>query len=442
MSTSSESARLDASVKALRGYHVVPGVAATLRERAEAMTKTLLDVIVREVPAFTTTGNPDVMPELEQHLQLHINEVCRLLEGLRMGDFAFVRDHARQRAGQKFPLDAVLSSYRSIHRGLNDWIRDAALESADDSAQLRSVVAAVNDFVIDYIGLVATLITSEYVLHTRVVAEAEGDRRTELLNMLLSGFDESDSRAAQLLSRGGYLEQRQTFCVAVARSVDPREMESAARAQRMADAVTQALRNVPVRVLIGIRDNLVTIVLSGTRRQSGWTAPQSLLAERVYPHLRTIGPAALIGLSTDAPSTSHIPAALIEARHALDFAHVAERVMPFARIPFRNMLVRVAAEQIRSALPSWVESFLVADEKSRGSLTSTLRAYADANMNVLKTAELLSLHPNTIYARMHRIVDITERNPLRYAELTELLLATDCARARSGTQALKIPQRR
>jgi sugar diacid utilization regulator len=155
-----------------------------------------------------------------------------------------------------------------------------------------------------------------------------------------------------------------------------------------------------------------------------------LLAERVYPHLRMVGPAALIGVSTDAPSTSHIPNALGEARMALDFAHVADRVMPFGRIPFRDMLVRVAATEVRAALPEWLEPFQAADKKAHGSLTATLRAYANADMNVLKTAEALSMHPNTIYARMQKINDITARNPLSYHALTELLLATDCVAER------------
>ena len=182
-----------------------------------------------------------------------------------------------------------------------------------------------------------------------------------------------------------------------------------------------------MRVLIGVNDKLVTVVLSGTRRLSGWTAPQSLLADRVYPQLRTIGPAALIGMSTDKPSTTHIPSALNEARLALDFASVASRVMPYSQIPFRDMLVRVASEHVRPALPAWIGAFLDADRKSRGALSATLRAYADNDMNALKTAKALSLHPNTIYARMQRINDITDRNPLNFNALTELLLATDCA---------------
>ena len=280
---------------------------------------------------------------------------------------------------------------------------------------------------IEVTGAISTLITAEYVAQTRLLAEAEGDRRTRLLDTLLGGYDESDPVAAGLLRGAGYLEQRQSFCVAVARSVDPREMENPARAQRMADAVGEALRGLPIRLLVGVRDNLVVVVMSGTRRLSGWTAPQSLLADRVHPQLRTIGPAALIGVSNDAPSTSHIPNALGEARVALEFANVADRVMHFSRIPFRSMLVRTASRQLESSLPPWLDDFIRANKKSRGALLETLNAYADADMNVLKTAKALGIHPNTIYARLQRIHDITGRNALAYHALTELLLATECA---------------
>lgn len=422
-----DTSSLATSVQGLRKLGIVPKVASAFTEQADSLSRTLLESIIGDAPAFTASGNPDIVPELKAHLNDHLEEAARLLAGRAPHDFAFVREHAHRRAEQKFPLDGVLASYRCIHRLLADATRDAAMQVADDSAELRRVVAAVNDFVNEYIGAVSTLITAEYVLQTRVLAEAEGDQRSELMSILLRGYDESDSRAAQLLRRAGYLEQRQSYCVVVARSVDPREMENAPRAQRMLDSVAHALRNLPIRVLIGMNDKLVTVVLSGTRRQSGWTAPQSLLADRVYPQLRTIGPAALIGMSTDKPSTTHIPAALCEAKLALDFARVDERVMPCSRIPFRDMLVRVASEQVRPALPGWVDGFLAADMKSRGALSATLRAYADNDMNALKTAKALSLHPNTVYARMQKIKDTTDRDPLTYNALTELLLATDCA---------------
>ncbi len=427
MIETAKTAQIDAAISALRASGVVPAVAQTLMDGAGAITRDLQEAVVREVPAFTVTGNPDVLPELRRDLERHVEAVSCLLAGRRPGDLSFVRTHAQRRAEQKFPLDAVLQAYRCAHKILSQWIRDAALQAADESAHVRRVVAAVTDFTTEYTSAISTLTTSEYVDHTRLLAEAEGDRRTELLNMLLRGYDESDTRAAQLLRRAGYLEQRQSFCVAVARSVDPREMESAARAQRMLESFSDLLHELPIRSLIGVRDNLVTVVMSGTRRMSGWTAPQSLLADRVYPQLRKIGPAALIGLSADAPSTSHIPRALSDARLALDFSNVADRVMPYSRIPFRHMLVRLAADNIQSALPPWLDDLLLADRRVRGALIETLHAYADANMNVLQTAKALSLHPNTIYARMQKIDDITGRNALGYHALTELLLAAECA---------------
>jgi hypothetical protein len=427
MTETIKNSRIGASLGVLRDSGIVPAVAQALSSDTRTIVRELRETVTTDVHAYTQSGNPDVLPELQQHLEDVVDGFCRLLAGNRARELEFVSAHADRRAEQKFPLDALLHTYRCAYLGLLPWIRDAAIAVASDTAHVRRVVAAVTEFTFEYTSAISTLTTSEYVDHTRLQAEAAGDRRTELLNLLLLGYDESDGRAAHLLRGAGYLEQRQSFCVAVARSVDPREMESAARAQRMADTIGQVLHDLPVRSLITVRDSLVTVVMSGSRRLSGWTAPQSLLADRVYPQLRKVGPAAVIGLSADAPSTSHIPRALSEAKIALDFANVADRVMPYAQIPFRKMLVRSASENVQSALPAWLDDLLLADKKARGTLIRTLHAYADADMNVLRTAKILSLHPNTIYARMQKIADITGKNALSYHALTELLLATDCA---------------
>jgi hypothetical protein len=416
---------LRASLRSLRQQGVVPGIAEPLA-RQESFVSELLQATTAEVPAYRESGNPEAIPELETHLRDIVARACQLLGGEAAGPFDFVIEHARRRAAQKFPLDAVLHAYRCVHRLSLRWIRDAALEMADEFAHVRRVVAAVSDFTAEYTGTLGTLLTSEYVEHTRVLAEAEGDRRIRLMDTLLSGYDESDRVAARLLRRAGYLEQRRSYCVAVARSVDPREMENPARAQRMADALADILSDSPLRQLIGVRDSHVIAIVSGMRRISGWTAPQTLVAERVYPLLRQIGPAALIGLSNDVPSTSHIPRATSEARLALDFADVANRVMLYSDIPFRQMLVTHARDAVQSALPPWLEAFTAGDRKSRGALSRTLRAYADADMNALRAAKHLGIHPNTLYARMRKIRDLAGLDPLNYHALTEMLLACAC----------------
>ncbi len=407
----------------LEAAGVVPAVRPALLADAERVTGALRQAVLAEVPAFTESGNPDVVPELERHLEAQVHEACRLLGGGLPGDLAFVREHAERRAEQKFPLDALLQSYRVLHKTLSTWIRDAALEVADESAQLRRVVAAVTDFVIEYTGIAGQLVTSEYVHHTRRLAEAEADRRGALLNTLLDGYDEADQAAAGLLRRAGYLQQRQSYCVVLARSVDPREMESTPRARRMADAIGEALRPSGVRSLVGIRDNHVVAILSATRRTSGWTTPRSSVADSAYPALRPVGPAALIGLSNDAPSTSHIPRAAVEARLALDLASVSNRVARYSEISLRQMLVTQARSGPATPAPAWAEKLTAADR--RGVLAATLRAYAECNMNAQKTAQILGIHPNTVYTRMQKIERLTGLNALRFHALSELLLALD-----------------
>jgi DNA-binding PucR family transcriptional regulator len=90
------------------------------------------------------------------------------------------------------------------------------------------------------------------------------------------------------------------------------------------------------------------------------------------------------------------------------------------------MLVTHARDAVQSALPPWLETFTASDRKTRGALLKTLRAYADADMNALRAAKDLGIHPNTLYARMRKIRDLAGLDPLNYHALTEMLLACEC----------------
>lgn len=406
---------------------VVPHAGSALKASMGGVGAELRKAVLAEVPAFTSSGNPDVVPGLDQHAKDHLDEILRLLSGGETGGFEFIISHAHRRAEQRFPLEATLHAYRVAHRVLSRWLRDAAVASGP--ANLEQAVAAVADFSIEYTNLISSVTTSEYVAHTRMLAEAEGDRRTELLNILLSGYDESDGRVAQLLKRAGYLEQRQSYCIAVAQSANASEMENPARAQRIANAMSEALNGTSIRVLAGIRSNLAIAVLSDRRRQSGWTAPQSGLTERIRQPLLTLGPSVLVGAGADHPSTSFLPKAFNEASIALDFASVTQRVVHFSDLPILALLVHRGADYVRSAPPAWAQALIEADARASGALVQTLRAVADADMNVQKAARALGRHPNTIYARIQRLKELTGLDGQRYGDLTEMLLAADCWRA-------------
>jgi len=318
----------------------------------ERVALALREAVLAEVPAFSISANPEILPSLAAHAGEHITEIRRLVDGGEIGDFAFVAAHAHRRAEQYFPLDAILHAYRCGHRLLSRWLRDAII--AEPPQTMENAIAAVADFSIEYTNTISTIMASEYVKQTRILAETESDRRSELLNILLGGYDESDAKSARLLKRSGYLEQRHSYCVVVAQSINPAEMELTERAQRIITAISAAVGATAIRMLGGIRNSVVTAVMSDIRRQSGWTAPQTGLAERLQPILLGLGPAVLIGMSNDQPSTSFIPKALQEAMIALDFASVSRRVVQFSELNLRSLMLHRGGEYIRSVAPPWV----------------------------------------------------------------------------------------
>ena len=116
MATPEEGKALARSLAALVKLGVVPGIAALLDKGTVDVARRLQKTLLAEIAAFTGSGNPDVLPELARHAGEHIAELRRLLAGGALRDFEFVRTHARRRAGQRFPLEAMLHAYRSGHK--------------------------------------------------------------------------------------------------------------------------------------------------------------------------------------------------------------------------------------------------------------------------------------------------------------------------------------
>jgi purine catabolism regulator len=211
-------------------------------------------------------------------------------------------------------------------------------------------------------------------------------------------------------------------------------MLNAPRARRLVDAIETIVAATSARRVIDLHANKVTMVFAELRRESGWTAPRSSLARRVSAALLAVGNAVLIGVSNDAPSTAHIPSAYREAATALELASVTHRVVQFADVPLQRLLLHFGGPEFRRVLPPWSTDLLAADQRANGALLATLRAYASADMNILLAAQVLGVHPNTIYARLQRVLDISGLQARSYGALTELLIVAECIAAPSITE--------
>jgi sugar diacid utilization regulator len=410
----------------LAGSSFLIATARRIADNAAVIAAELTKAVLADVPQFSASMNPDILPESARHAAQHVEEILRLLRGGRLGSFEFVRAHAQRRAEQRFPLEATLHAYRTSHKVLSRWLRGPLATGAACTADSQRDTAALADFAMDYTDSISTTFASAYSAHTLSLADLAGDQRAELLQILLDGHDEADLRVTRILREAGIPNKQRVFCVALARSVDPAEMLNASRARRLADSIEQVMAESAVRRIVDVYANKVTMVFADVHRLSGWTAPRSSLARRMSEALAFVGNAALIGVSNDVPSTAHIPQAYREATAALEMAHVTQRVVQFSELSMQRLLLYFAGEEFRRLLPGWADEFHVADEHSRGALSATLRAYASADMNVLRAAHTLGVHPNTLYARFQRIFDICGLQARSFNALVTLLTVCDC----------------
>ncbi|MBL9049284.1 MAG: helix-turn-helix domain-containing protein [Tabrizicola sp.] len=400
---------MDEVLRDLAGRGLIPLAGSVAEALAPLTEEELTRAILEEHPGFLRSGNPDVLPGLRAHSAAHGRQIAALLTGGAL-ELGFVREHARLRAEQRFPLEMTLRAYQSGARVVGHWLLNVL---HDEGAAL--------DFAQAYTSAVSSAMVAEYVAHTRGLAEAEGDRRSELLSILLDGHDEADPRVADVLRRAGFLDQRQVYAVAVVRAAQVAEMENPARVMRIVAAIGDAMAPTRIRTLAGVRGDVAVAVLADRRRQSGWTAPESDLSERAEERLAMLGPSVIVGLSRDHPATVFVPKALGEAQVALGFADRDARLVRFGDLPLQLLLVHAGAGQVRATLPDWAAR-LAAEPV----LLETLRAMAEADMNLQQAARRLGRHPNTVYLRVEKVKGMTGHDPLRFRGLSEILLTVDC----------------
>jgi hypothetical protein len=401
---------------------IAPG-ARTLQGRAPEINVAVVGAIIADVAAFSDTANPKIMPLLEQHVAELVTEYLALLDGHSPQLPAFVERYASEAAEQHFPLEALLHAYRVTMRELLQATTDVLLQkSRSDSL---AIVTAVTDFLLEFVNATSTLATEHYLDRSRLLADVASDQRSRLFSILLGGYDESDRRASTILRDAGYLDRRLRFCVVLAQSIDPAEMHNPARARRLADYIDRLLAPLPGKRLVDIHRNKVVIVFSHQHRISGWSSPRAPLADRVAEELLKLGPAARLGVSNDVESTAMIPSAYRQAELAFDRSSVGRRVVRFTDVPLQKLLLEFAREEFGRVLPGWAAEFQAADEKSRGRLSATLRAYAESDMNLLEAARRLGVHANTVYARFDRIITLTGRDARGFDALNELLIVAD-----------------
>ncbi len=123
------------------------------------------------------------------------------------------------------------------------------------------------------------------------------------------------------------------------------------------------------------------------------------------------------GISSACNGLAEIARGYVEARRALRHAAPGGAIA-LDQIPLVDYLADQADDGAQR-LVAPAAAAIAADP----TVAQTLRAYADCDMNVARTAERLVVHPNTVHYRLRRVAEATGRDPRRFGDLLDLLLA-------------------
>jgi hypothetical protein len=405
---------------------LVPGAVAIQRiatmlaaRRAELATESL-SAIRAAIPTYGEIDDPVILADVTEHVaENHDALRGSLVRGrpVTEQDLSFIRPHAALRARRGVPLADFLHAFRIGHRVI--WEAIQGFADVDDEAKDAALEAA--RLVMEFIDLASTHAAQAY-LEAQQLLLAEGDRvRRDLLEDLLAGRAPIPGPRLSAARAAG-LDSAARCLLIAAVPVSPAEDDLALRsaASAMARAVGGVLR--PLTVVR--QDEIVIVRAVGTEDPRRLTEP----VERAQRELTDVGVRLAIGISTTFDTTGGLPEAYREACAALESLPRGGGVMSLPDLSaFDYLTLRSDGTVLRLLAPA-VRRFVEDDTAAGGALTSTLLAYAAANLNAKVTAQRLYIHVNTAHHRLARIEEKTGCDLRDLGDVQELLIAIRLAR--------------
>jgi hypothetical protein len=394
-----------------------------------------------EVEEYGAVRDPAFAAEVLAHAREHVLAFARAARAGRPPEgqeLDFVRERGARRARELMPLDALLETYLIGQRTV--W--EAIVEASGDSPAGMRTAQELTAFTFRYTHAINVAVAAAYLGESRALA-SEADRgRRDLLERLLSGSapgaDEERRAEAFGLRQGGDHAVVVAVAAGDADARTPRAGDAAHEVERpLAGApppsagadehgqrlVVRALvsQEPPVPFVVPRHDEVVAILPVYVRR-----GPRELRAalERTAGLLRRKhGIALRAGVSPAFAGLAAVGRAYGEAERALRHAGPGAPAIALEEVPLFDYLAAAADETAHRLIPPGARALLTADRRVAGALSSTLRAYAECDLNVARAAERLAVHPNTVHYRLRRVQELSGRDPRRFAELLELRTA-------------------
>ncbi|MFD1657548.1 PucR family transcriptional regulator [Streptomyces caeni] len=396
-------------------------ILGAVQERIEEVAETAVAAMRAEIPSYAL-GDERFFDDVRDQVLTHYRIKVAALAGdgeIAAEDLGFSRAAAMRRARAGFALEDWISAFRVGRQVF--W--NAVLETVGTSELAQQAALSLVTPMMRYVDYASTHAAQAYVEYQQhIVADADRERR-DLLDQLLAGV--APTRGPLLTAAQAYgIGPNSPMMVVVAAVClgDTRGGDIASAETGYATGAALTVAGVwASRTLVVVRQGeviAVPVVRTGMDEEdicTHFAAMQRRLGRE--------GTTLSMGISTVARGASELPRAYREARAALDLVPSGGGVAALPRLsPFDYLALR-ADDLARRLVDPRVRALLEEDRRRGDTLAATVRAFAEADLNLRLAADRLRVHHNTAHYRLRRIEERTGRNPRRIADLLELLVA-------------------
>lgn len=324
------------------------------------------------------------------------------LEGTRTG--------AARRVHQDVSLESFLHALRLWGQALWEMVLSCA--SAEVPAE-REAALSIAGQLLEHLDLQSIAATQGYLEELQSVWSDREVVRRDLLDALLGG--DGDSERVRRLAKSLRLNLCENYVVVILRSeerpleeIPERSLPARIALRRTVEAARARLTPRTGSLLVGMRHGEV-VALYPFERTCDLEAVREACAELVSS-IDAAG--ANIGISSCHDGLAELSLSYAEARDAVEIA--VKRGGTGRVVAFDDVLIDSVIRSSRHSeriVHATIAPLLAYDAERQADLVATLRAYLAAGFNVTKSAECLSVHPNTVVYRLGRIRELTGRDP-------------------------------
>ncbi|MEA2295527.1 MAG: hypothetical protein QOE86_3166 [Solirubrobacteraceae bacterium] len=406
-------------------YRLQAEAVLTIAKRIEQRREPLARQMVERFGADAGDGDraPDDPLAADQYA-FTLENIDAFVETLRGGEpisgawAGVIREAAARRVHFRVSLEWFLHAARVWGEMLWEAVVDSA--RVDRPAE-REAAIQVASSLMRQVDVLARVATNAYLDE----ATDRGLLRRDLLDALISG--KGDTAAVQSQARALHITLAESYVVVVVRDAEMhgeigREEPLASRVvlDRMV-ATTRSRVQPPASsgsLLTGMRNGDLVVLYPVT-------GPGELEAVRqaCVELAQTLTADLNIGMSGSHPGLLAIGTAYAEARDAAALAcrlGIRGRPLGLEELLIDHMLqASVHAQRILDAMLRPLSDY---DREHGSELLATLAAYVRTRFNLTRTADVLTVHPNTVVYRLRRIRELSGRDPQHVDDLILLAL--------------------